>query len=67
MQTVLDWWIAYHDWASNLDSEGRFWIIAVSLLLLSIYAVIAVSPVDSSKLSPKSVKANKGSENDRPR
>jgi hypothetical protein len=28
MDRVLEWWSAYQGWASNLDSEGRFFIIA---------------------------------------
>jgi hypothetical protein len=67
MQRILDWWTAYHDWASHLDSQGRFWIIVGCLLLLTVYATIHVSPVDSSKVSPKSVKATKSSQKDRSR
>jgi hypothetical protein len=64
MHRIFEWWTTYHDWASNLDTLGRFWIITGSLLLLTIYAEIDSWSVDGGKVSPKPVKANK--RNDRP-
>jgi hypothetical protein len=51
MHRIFEWWNAYHDWASNLDDEGRFYIIAGSLFLLSIYALIDLGPAKSSQES----------------
>ena len=60
MHRIFEWWTTYHDWASNLDTLGRFWII----MLLTIYAEIDSCSADSGKLLPKPFKANKRS--DRP-
>jgi hypothetical protein len=46
MDSFLELWTAYHSWASNLDAEGRFYIIAGSLLLVTIYTCIHCSGVD---------------------
>jgi hypothetical protein len=55
MQWIIDQWTLYHGWASNLDSEGRFYVIAGSLLFISIYAMLNAVPADSSQdsLAPK--------------
>ena len=67
MDTVLEWWTAYHGWASNLDSEGRFFIIASSLLLVGIYSLINSGDANRSGESSDSAKTNRTSGNDRPR
>jgi hypothetical protein len=67
MDRLLDWWTAYQGWASNLDSEGRFYIIAGSLLLLGIYAAIDSFPANSGKEPANSAKTNKTWGNDRRR
>jgi hypothetical protein len=46
MQWIIDRWSLYHDWASNLDSESRFYIIAGSLLLITIYPAILLASGD---------------------
>jgi hypothetical protein len=66
MDRVLEWWSAYHGWASNLDSEGRFFIIAGSLLLVGIYALINSSDANRSRESSNAAKTNRTSGNDRP-
>jgi hypothetical protein len=67
MDRVLEWWSAYHGWASNLDSEGRFFIIAGSLLLVGIYSLINSSDANRSRESSDAAKTNRTSGNDRPR
>ena len=44
MQRIIEAWNAYRDWAGNLDSEGRFFILAGSVPLLRIYALIDFIP-----------------------
>ena len=56
MDRLLEWWTAYHGWAANLDSEGRLYIIAGSLLLLSVYAVIHFSATNGSDESWSSIR-----------
>ena len=56
MDRLLEWWTAYHGWAANLDSEGRLYIIAGSLLLLSIYAVVNFSVANGSNGSSNSIR-----------
>jgi hypothetical protein len=67
MDRVLEWWSAYHGWAINLDSEGRFYIIASSLLLVGIYTLINSSDANRSRESSDATKTNRTSGNDRPR
>ena len=67
MDRLLEWWTAYHGWASNLDSEGRFYIIAGSFLLALVYAVINSSPPSVSKVPAKFAKTIKPWGNDRRR
>jgi hypothetical protein len=59
MDQLLQGWTAYQGWAGNLDSEGRFYIIAVCLLLLVVYAGIYFSAPDRSDESSNSAKTNK--------
>ena len=54
MDSVLEWWSAYQGWASNLDSEGRFFIINSS-------------DANRSRESSDAAKTNRTSGNDRPR
>jgi len=56
MDRLLEWWSAYHGWAANLDGEGRLFIIAGSLLLLSIYAGIHFSATNGSGQSSSSIR-----------
>lgn len=67
MDRVLEWWTAYHGWASNLDSEGRFYIIAGSLLLVGVYALIDLSAANGGKEASNSAKTSKTSGNDQRR
>ena len=67
MQRIIDWWTVYHDWASNLDSESRFCVIAGSLVLISIYAILHISPAHSSQESSAPAKIKKARGNDRRR
>ena len=59
MQWIVDSWTLYYDWASNLDSESRLYLIAGSLLLISMYAMLNVSPADSSQKSLAPSKINR--------
>jgi hypothetical protein len=59
MQWIFDSWTLYHDWASNLDSESRFYVIAGSLLLISIYAMLNASSAESSQESLAPSKINR--------
>jgi hypothetical protein len=49
MDRVAEWWTMYHGWASNLDSEGRFYIIAGSIVLVFMYVAIQCSAADEQK------------------
>jgi hypothetical protein len=53
MDRVAEWWTMYHVWASNLDSEGHFYIIAGSIVLVFIYAAIQCNAADEQKEYPK--------------
>jgi hypothetical protein len=59
MQRIIEGWTAYQEWASNLHGEGRFYIIAGTLLLLSMYVLIDSRPANTSDVSQKTVTTKK--------